>query len=240
MREDQVGAAAVDVEILAEVFPGHGGAFDMPARSAMAPGAVPARQVRRGGFPQYEVAGVALVRGDVDAGAGEELVGAAAGELAVIGETGDREQHVAVGGVGVAGGDQALDDLDHLGDGLSGARLDIRGEVAEGGNVGAVVFERLLGNFADRHAVFASPRVDLVVNVGDVAYIGHAREHAPEQADQHVVDHRGAGVADMGEVIDGRAAAIDTHVAGIDRDQRFPAFGEKVVQAQLEHGCGHR
>src|SRR3546814_3545820 len=47
VREDEIEAAAVDVEDLAQVFQRHRGAFDVPARAAAAPGALPARLLRR-------------------------------------------------------------------------------------------------------------------------------------------------------------------------------------------------
>ncbi len=81
-------------------------------------------------------------------------------------------------------GDQLLDDLDHLRDVVGGARLDGRLEAAE--RLG-VVEELRLGLFRDgadrlvqRQAgmVAQRPRVDLVVDVGDVAGIGDvSRRH---------------------------------------------------------------
>src|SRR3546814_3885491 len=47
VRKDEVEAAAVDVEDLAEMFEGHGRALDVPARTPAAPGALPARLLRR-------------------------------------------------------------------------------------------------------------------------------------------------------------------------------------------------
>ncbi len=41
MGEDQVDTASVNVELLAQVFGGHGGAFDVPAGKAYTPGAGP-------------------------------------------------------------------------------------------------------------------------------------------------------------------------------------------------------
>ncbi len=46
VREDQVAPAAVDVERLAEVAPGHGAALDVPAGTPASPRTLPARQVR--------------------------------------------------------------------------------------------------------------------------------------------------------------------------------------------------
>jgi len=68
--EDVLQAAAVDVERLAQVFGGHGRAFDVPAGEAHAPRAVPAQDVLRFGFlPQSEVGRVALLLAHGHAGA---------------------------------------------------------------------------------------------------------------------------------------------------------------------------
>jgi hypothetical protein len=59
-------------------------------------------------------------------------------------------------------------------------------------------------------------RVDLVVDVGDVADVGDVVRpvEVAQQPEQHVEhDHR-PGVADVGEVVDGRPAHIHAHVAG--------------------------
>ena len=81
----------------------------MPAGAAPTPGRLPARQVVGRGRPQHEVAGVALVRRHVDPGAGQHVLDIAPRQLAVAVEAGDGKQHVALGRVGVAGIDQALD-----------------------------------------------------------------------------------------------------------------------------------
>ncbi|MNN92260.1 hypothetical protein D3C81_2105150 [compost metagenome] len=68
VREDQVLAATMDVDGMAQVLPDHRRALHMPARSASAPGAAPAGLVDRGRFPQHEVQRIALVRRDLHAG----------------------------------------------------------------------------------------------------------------------------------------------------------------------------
>src|SRR5205085_1856349 len=85
MRKDQIDAAAMDVEGLAEMRLAHRRAFDVPARPAAAPRAVPARLLRRRRLPQHKIAGVLLVGRDLDAGAGDQLVAAAPGQPAVAG-----------------------------------------------------------------------------------------------------------------------------------------------------------
>ena len=89
MREHQVGTAAMNVEHLAQMFPRHGRAFDMPARPATAPGAVPTRGFGIRGLPQHEIPRIALIRRHIDARAGQQLILIAARELAVICKGGD-------------------------------------------------------------------------------------------------------------------------------------------------------
>ena len=61
VREDEVHAAAVDVEMLAQVLPAHGRAFAVPAGESVAPGARPAHDMLGLCFlPQREVGLVAL------------------------------------------------------------------------------------------------------------------------------------------------------------------------------------
>ncbi len=236
MREDQILAAAVDIEALAQIPPGHRTALDMPAWPPTAPGTVPAGKVGRGGLPQHEIAGVALVRRDIDARAGEQFVRAAAGQLAVIGIAGDGEQHVALGRIGVAAGDQAFDQDDHLGDVLGGTRLDIGGQGAQRGHV-LVKFRRGGGgDGGDALPGLGRAGVDLVIDVGDVAHIGHAREQLPQQPGQHVEHHHRTGVADMRKVVDGRPANVHPHMRGIERHEPFFPVSEAVGQEQLRHG----
>ena len=100
VREDKVDAAAMDVEDvlvgvvafqpaaerLEQLGHRHGRAFDMPARPAEPGDACrrrPARLARLRRLPQHEVHLVALVGGDVDAGAGQHLVERAPRQRAV-------------------------------------------------------------------------------------------------------------------------------------------------------------
>src|SRR5688572_2919115 len=55
MREDEVLAATVEVERLAQVLGRHGGALDMPPGPARTPRALPRRLARLGRLPEREV-----------------------------------------------------------------------------------------------------------------------------------------------------------------------------------------
>ena len=90
VRELQVHAAAVDVEVLAEQRAAHRRALDVPAGAAGAEGAVPlgvVGLVGLGGLPQHEVERVVLAVEHRDALAGTQLVERLARQLAVAGET---------------------------------------------------------------------------------------------------------------------------------------------------------
>ena len=214
MREDEVDAAAVNVKDLAEMLCRHGRAFDMPARTAATPGAVPARLVVLRRLPQHEIHLALLVGRDFDAGAGDHVVERAARQLAVIGHGGHVEQHMAVGRIGVAVGDQLFDDRDHLGDMFGGARLHVGRQAAQRRDVLLKDAIGLFGQLADGDAALGGAGVDLVVHVGDVADIFDMFRAVffAQKAIQHVEDDQRPRIADMGEVIDGRAADIEPHV----------------------------
>src|SRR5438874_1304964 len=77
VREDEIDAAAVDVEHLAKMLPAHGRALDMPAGSAGTRnpgGRGPCGLSSLRGLPQHEIHRVALVRSDLDARACDHLI----------------------------------------------------------------------------------------------------------------------------------------------------------------------
>ena len=99
-----------------------------------------------------------------------------------------------------------------------------------------------LGDLADRLVqrqvgkIPRRPRVDLVVDVGDVADVGDVLRpvEVAQQAEQHVEhDHR-AGVADVGEVVDGRPAHVHADIVRIDRRELFLLPRQGVIKFQRQ------
>ena len=172
----------------------HRRAFDVPARPAAAPRAVPARLVRGRRLPQHEIGGVLLVGRDLDPGAGDHVVAAAAATAARIRRRRRREQHMAFGGIGVARGDQPLDHRDHLRDVFGGARLDIGRQRAERRHVGVKRGRGARGQRRDRLAVGARRGDDLVLDVGDVADVDDVLRavFVAQHPVEHVEHHDGA------------------------------------------------
>ena len=142
---------------------------------------------------------------------------------------------MALGGIGMAGGDQALDDHDHLSDVLGRARLLVRRQFTKGRHVGVVVGSGARGDGADRLARLLRTCVDLVIHIRDVPDIGNLRIKQAQQPSNDVVDDVGAGVTEMRQVVDCRAAYIHADVGWIGRLKPLLAAGKAIVQVKLGH-----
>lgn len=111
--------------------------------------------------------------------AGLLFVQRAFGKLAVVGHRPGVEQNLAARLIGVAAFDEPLDEVDHLGNIVGGARLHSRLKAAECGDVimelvGGLFRHRMDGVVERQMRIVAQcPRVDLVVEVSDVAGIGY-------------------------------------------------------------------
>ena len=79
MRKLQVLATAVDIEMRAEQFAGHGRTLQMPARTTAPPGRRPGRLALLGAFPQDEIERVMLAGIGFDALARPQLIQRLAG-----------------------------------------------------------------------------------------------------------------------------------------------------------------
>ena len=166
VREAEVEAAAVDLELGAEVLLRHRRALDVPARASGPPGRVPLRVLvclRR--LPEGEVAGVFL---QVARLLGDHVVRLRARERAVRGIGRHAEVDVAAGLVGEPAVDQLADESDDLRDDLGRARLDVGPAEPELVGVVDVPLRRLLGQLGAPHLLPRGRLVDLVVDVRDV------------------------------------------------------------------------
>jgi hypothetical protein len=241
VREGQVDAAGVDVDGLAQRLVDHRRALDVPARTARAPGAVPLGLVLLGRLPQHEVGRVALVGRDLDAGAGDHLVQVAARQLAVVGEALGVEQHVALGGVGLAVLHQLADHLDDRADMLGGLGLQVRTQRAQRVGVLVIGGEIAVGDDLDVDAFVGGLLVDLVVDVRDVARIDHRvlAIEAAQHAIQDVEHHHRPEIADVRVVVDRRTADIHRHPLGIGGNESALLARHGVVDLQGHRRCGN-
>ena len=239
VRKLQVSTATVDVKSFAQRGAAHGRAFDVPARAARAKGAVPlgfGRLALFGGFPQHKVERIFLAVLHRNAFTGAQLIQRFTRELAVARKLAHRVVHVAMGrAIGQALAFELADQRQHLRHVFGGARLKGGGLDAQGANVGVHGSDHFVGELADGDAPLQRPLDDLVINVGDVAHIGHAVAAAFEPALHHVKRHHHAGVANVAQVIDGHAAHIHAHMTRFERGKIFQGTRQRVVDAQT-HG----
>ena len=70
------------------------------------------------------------------------------------------------------------------------------------------------GQGVDLHALFLGPRIDLVIDVGDVSNVGHPIHavNVAQQTVEYVENDDGPAIADVDEVIDRGATDIHAKV----------------------------
>ena len=238
--EGEVHAAGVNVERLAEVAHGHGGAFDVPAGTAGADTGFPEMLAGLGSFPESEVAGVGLfVAVHVNAGAGLDAGHVNFREFAVIGKFRDAEVDGTFAGVGEAFFLELFDEVNH-GVNVVGGADDFLGHF-EG--EGAHVVEKGLDIFfcvlADGDAFDGGILDDAVVHVGEIHDVEETIAAGAQVAAEDVLEDEGAEVADVREVVDGGAAGVHADFARMNRVERFERVGESVVETNLGGVGGH-
>src|SRR5207247_5409232 len=93
MRIDQVGTAAVDINLVAQVGKRHGRALDVPAGASLSPGTGPVRFVWRTFLPEQEIKRVLLARiARIGAALGrklDHLVATQPAQAAIVGDAVD-------------------------------------------------------------------------------------------------------------------------------------------------------
>jgi hypothetical protein len=245
VREDEVNAAGVEVEVFAEVLEDHGGALEVPAGAAFAPRAGPVVIAIFGlaGFPEGEIGegvfGVfVVVEGGGGLGGAEfEFAILEVGEAAVVFEGGDAEVNGAVGGgVGVTALDEGGDHADLMIDVGDGAGLDMWGEEVQRGAIGVEFLGPEAGELDEGLTGFLGVANGFVVNIGDVANVEGGGAGELDDAAEDVLGGEGAEVTDVGGAIDGGAAAVEAEGFPIQRSERVGLAGEGVEEPEGGHG----
>ena len=109
---------------------------------------------------------------------------------------------------------------------------------AERGQVAVVVGDVFLGDVEHRDAALVGLLDELVVDVGDVDDPGDVVAAVGEVALDAIEDHRADHVADVGLVVDRRAAEVDADLARLHGGERLLALRERVVDAERGMGGG--
>ena len=249
VREGIVHAAAVQVEVFAVVLHGDAGALDVPAGIAHAPGGIPLQGLilELGlGEPQHKVVLVALVHVLLHAlpdAYGQILLVVVVEHIVPL-QLARVEVDVAAGEVGVAGVKQPGDDLDIVVDEAGGGLHDVGTldvELLAVGKEGVGIELRdlhdglVLALGALEHLVLALVGVARkVADVGDVHDAVDAVACEAEVLLQHILHDVAAQIADVGKVIDSRAAGVHLDVVRGMGLELFLFVGGRIIEVHTE------
>ena len=223
-------AAAVQVDGLAEILLAHGGALDVPAGTALAPGRIPGDLVGRLlRLPQREIQGILLLFAFGDAGADFQILDKVAGQQAVARELAGAVVNVTVHFVGQALVDEPLHERDDLRHGLTHSGVNVcRGDV-EFLNILKILVDILVRHVHGADMLFSRAVDDLVVHVRKVLHVLHLLASVL-QIFAHGVEHdERTGVADVDKVIYGRTADVHLEFRRIHRNEFFFSAAHGVV-----------
>jgi len=240
MREHQIAAAAVDVETFPQQCRRHRRTFDVPAGASAPPGTIPSRRFGVRGFPEHEIHRVPLVRGSLDPCLGGHVGDGPARQRPVTGETGDRKQHMTLRLVGIPAFHQGRDHCDHVADMVRGAGHVGRVQHPDRRRVFQIPSDRLIRDVGYGTPGLCRPCVDLVIDIGEVAYVLHTGcpMDVTQEAKQRIEDDRRSCVAQMRTIVNRRPADIHPHIPRVDGPQRNDASGLGVPQANVGHRPG--
>ena len=191
----------------------------MPARTALAPGGIPGRFARLGGFPEGEIHGVMFAVVHFDAGAGHHIPQFAARQHAVPWEFFHRVVDIALDGIGQAVVHQGLHGTDNIGNMLGHAGIDLDTAYIQLVHDFKIGFDIAAADVAPLHAFFVGRLDNLIVHVRKILNMGHLIAFLLEEAMDDVPRHERSGVADVGMVIRGDTADIDADLAFLLRDE---------------------
>ncbi len=158
-----------------------------------------------------------------------------AGEFSISGKFAHVVIHVVIfRRVGVPVLDQGLDHRHDLADVSGRARFLVRRQHAQRHRIFVHLIDKALRQRADRHVIFICALDDLVVDVGDVAHVGHLliAVNLTQVARDHVEHHHHARVADVAEVVYRHAAHIHADIVRINRCEGFFFAREIIVNVQ--------
>src|SRR6185437_14765345 len=244
VREDQVAAAALDVQTCADAAERNGCAFDVPTGAAGAERRRPAGLAGALRAPHQRVQLVALARAvGVAATFGEQAqhgVAVVAGLVAELPRGVGAEVHVrvvgVVDGVGRTGGQHLLHQLDDLTNGLGGRHIVVRRQHPERRHVFAEQIRLAGGQLTPVDAVTLGPLEQRIVDIRDVLHVVDLVPDVQPDPVHQVERQVGGGMPQVGGVVRGDAA--DVHGGCLTRGDRAALAVGTVVKPQLWAASG--
>ncbi len=211
--ENQVLPAAMDVQSLSQVFQGHGTTLNMPARSALPPGAIPGWLPGLSCLPQDKVHRVLFCFTRVNAGTGFHLLQGPVRKLAVIGHLPHPEIDATLGRISIAFLHEPLHKFNNLRYCISRPRRFVRRHDIQSFHVFLKTGSVLLRQLPRRNAQSVRPVDNLVINIGDILDRLDLIALVLQIAADDIKDDVAHGVANMALVVGGDPADIHPHFA---------------------------
>ena len=220
VREFEVESTAMDIDIAALVFEDggdHDAAFGMPAWAPLAPRGFPLDTFVCV-LPQGEIQRRLFDVVDFDSSPGVKGFRSVPGEFAIAFDGIDFEIHVPV--LCFVGGAR-IDEVTNVGNHLVHIDRWTRGNVGLKGadfvHQSRELADDFLSQFAFFDAEFFRPVDDLVIDVGVIGNEGHVIAKGHEEPSPGIEDDDGAEIADVGIVINSRAADVKGNLSLLDR-----------------------
>ena len=206
----------------------------MPARPALAPGAVPRGLAGFLRLPQGKVQRVFLMLVHIHARAAFQIVQILPAQAAVMVKSSHTVVHVAIRGVSQSVIHQFLNQRDDLRDVFGRARMHSGGADTQRLRVDEVFGDKAFGQLRHGNAFLVGAANHLIVDVGKVL---HKRNLVPaglKIAAQHIKNDKRARVADVKIVIHGGAADIHADFSGCYGYKFFLFPGHAVINLHTD------
>ena len=168
VRENQVTAAAMEIELLTEVFERHRAALDMPAWTSFAPRAIPGRLAWFRGLPESKIHRMMLARIDFNARPGFHILKIAPAELAITCKFLHAVKDIAVDDISEPLVNEILDHSDDFRHCLTDTRIYIRMADIQGIHGLKVRFDVAVRDILPGHTLFIGRSDDLIIYIREV------------------------------------------------------------------------
>ena len=247
MREYQVHASSVYVEMLAQVFPAHSRTFTVPSGESLAPGRGPSHDVLGLSFlPEREIGLIVLLSHPVERAAlVHHVLKIASRELSVVIFLVVSLYVKVYGAVALVGKtvvDDFLNQLYLFHDMSRGVRLYAWRKHVEGLHrrvitVGIILrYLHRLKLFEPcflRNFVLALVCIVFqVAHIGDIPHVAHLVSEVLQVTEKDVEGYRRTRMAEMRVAIDGRSAHIHSHVWCVKRLKAFFLTRQRIINKQ--------
>src|SRR5258708_6573795 len=231
VREDQIGTAAMDINLFPQRFHRHRRTLDMPAGTSTTPGALPPRLPRFGCFPEGKVTRVPLAFVWLETPSGLHRLRVSSGKLPIAGKGVRGEIDVAVAfpleHIRVPLLDELLHKGDNLGDKLGHIGIGIRRTNGQSVHSTEVVRCIAFGGLRGRDPLTQAGLDNPIINIREVLDVSDRVSPVFQVAAHHITGDKETGVTQVRLVLGGQATDIHTDGQG-SRNKCFFFTGEGV------------